>query len=147
MYLTLRVNRYASLVSMGLLLFGPGVFAESRPWIARSYQLTMTLDTLGLVPRHSANYGPEVLPWRGKVLMLMEAGGSAQERLVMDLEGAWTVESVRWEGRELPFRYQSGRIECRLKGVKTGGLQAVEVHYSGHLVPALKPPWQDGVVV
>ncbi|MFM8839367.1 MAG: hypothetical protein ACKOHH_12170, partial [Bacteroidota bacterium] len=110
------------------------------PWIARSYQLTMTLDTLGLVPPPSAKDGMEVLPWRGKVRMLLEAGESAQERLVMDLEGAWTVESVRWEGRELPFRYQSGRIECRLKGVKTGGgLQAVEVHYLGHLVPALKP--------
>jgi len=116
-------------------------------WIARSYQLTMTLDTLGLVPPPSTKDGMEVLPWRGKVRMLLEAGESAQERLVLDLEGAWTVESVRWEGRELPFRYQSGRIECRLKGVKTGSFHAVEVHYSGHLVPALKPPWQDGVVV
>jgi len=116
-------------------------------WIARSYQLTMTLDTLGLVPPPSTKDGMEVLPWRGKVRMLLEAGESAQERLVLDLEGAWTVESVRWEGRELPFRYQSGRIECRLKGVKPGSLHAVEVQYSGHLVPALKPPWQDGVVV
>ncbi|MFM7699838.1 MAG: hypothetical protein ACKO7V_03505, partial [Bacteroidota bacterium] len=148
MYLILRMNRYASWWALGLLLFVHGVHAASRPWIARSYQLTMTLDTLGLVPPPSAKDGPEFLPWRGKVLMLLEAGVSAQERLVMDLEGAWMVESVRWEGRELPFRYQSGRIECRLKGVKTGGgLQAVEVHYSGHLVPALKPPWQDGVVV
>ncbi|MFM8837453.1 MAG: hypothetical protein ACKOHH_02345, partial [Bacteroidota bacterium] len=97
------MNRYAFWWALGLLLFVHGVHAASRPWIARSYQLTMTLDTLGLVPPPSAKDGMEVLPWRGKVRMLLEAGESAQERLVMDLEGAWTVESVRWEGRELPF--------------------------------------------
>jgi aminopeptidase N len=112
----------------------------------------MSLDTLGLVPNprlgeQRPGASEVVLPWRGKVLMLLEAGVSARERLVIDLEGAWTVEAVRWEGRSIPFRYRSGRIECRLKGIKPRDLHAVEVHYSGHLVPALKPPWQDGVVV
>lgn len=151
MYLTLKVNIYARWGALCLLLSINAVTASS-PWVARSYHLILTLDTLGLVPKPclgNTRLGDtqEVLPWRGKVLMLLEAGVTAQERLVMDLEGAWTVDAVRWEGRDLPFRYQSGRIECRLKGFKPGGLHAVEVHYSGHLVPALKPPWQDGVVV
>ncbi|MFM7747015.1 MAG: hypothetical protein ACKO7X_03755, partial [Bacteroidota bacterium] len=60
---------------LALVLHAPvRVLADSgnnskSPWIARFYQLTMTLDTLGLVPPPSANDGPKVLPWRGKVRM------------------------------------------------------------------------------
>jgi len=121
--------------------------APSKAWSARSYALTMALDTLGLVPISRGGAVRDALPWRGTVLLRLQAGKGAKAKVVLDLEGEWKVESVRWEGRDLPFRYGDGRLEFSLHGFKPGAVHPVEVRYSGHLVPALKPPWQDGLVV
>ena len=124
----------------------PGRVA-SKGWSARSYALTMALDTLGLVPISRLGGSLAVLPWRGTVLLRLQAGNGAKAKVVLDLEGEWKVESVRWEGRDMPFRYGDGRLEFSMHGFKPGAVHPVEVRYSGHLVPAVKPPWQDGLVV
>ena len=162
MYLNLGMNKYARWGTWCLLWSlcfyswnGVAALASSKvpggppskAWSARSYALTMALDTLGLVPNPRLGGPIAVLPWRGTVLLRLQAGNGAKAKVVLDLEGEWKVESVRWEGRDLPFRYGSGRLEFSMQGFKPGAVHPVEVRYSGHLVPALKPPWQDGLVV
>ena len=80
----------------------------------------MALDTLGLVPNPRLGGPLAVLPWRGTVLMQLQAGNGAKAKVVLDLEGEWKVESVRWEGRDLPFRYGPGRLEFSMQGFKPG---------------------------
>jgi aminopeptidase N len=79
--------------------------------------------------------------------MQLQAGIGAKAKVALDLVGEWKVESVRWEGRDLPFRYGSGRLEFSMHGFEPGAVHPVEVLYSGYLFPAAKPPWQDGLVV
>jgi aminopeptidase N len=121
--------------------------ASSKGWFASSYALTMGLDTLGLVENPGLGVARAGLPWRGAVLMQLQAGIGAKAKVALDLVGEWKVESVRWEGRDLPFRYGSGRLEFSMHGFEPGAVHPVEVLYSGYLFPAAKPPWQDGLVV
>ena len=115
--------------------------ASSKGWFARSYALTMGLDTLGLVENPRLGVARAGLPWRGAVLMQLQAGIGAKAKVALDLVGEWKVESVRWEGRDLPFRYGSGRLEFSMHGFEPGAVHPVEVLYSGYLFPAAKPPW------
>ena len=152
MYLNLGMNKYARWGTWCLLWSlcfyswnGVAALASSKvpggppskAWSARSYALTMALDTLGLVPISRLGGPLAVLPWRGTVLMQLQAGNGTKAKVVLDLEGEWKVESVRWEGRDLPFRYGSGRLEFSMQGFKPGAVHPVEVRYSGHLVAAV----------
>jgi len=63
--------------------------ASSKGWFARSYALTMGLDTLGLVENPGLGVARAGLPWRGAVLMQLQAGIGAKAKVALDLVGEW----------------------------------------------------------
>jgi len=162
---------FAAGTALGRVVLGGDSKGKEIPWKVRSYAIALELDTLGLVeaPVGGMHSGQRVLPLRGRVGMVWAKGGASakaarmgenperkgvkargggERDLEVHLEGAWTVNALRWEGMELPFEHRDGVIRFRVPVVQdTLGVYRMEVDYSGYLIPAVKPPWQDGVVV
>lgn len=127
-------------------LQGSGLaYGKALPWKAISYHIEGNMEALDLMKLEDGQHG---LPWKGRVVAVIQAQRSGTKELVLDLEGRWRVESVRWNDRSIPFEYTKGRLRA-VSRVPLADAQicTVEVVYAGYCIEALKPPWQDGLVV
>ncbi|MBM3918036.1 MAG: M1 family metallopeptidase [Sphingomonadales bacterium] len=127
-----------------------------QPYRVRYYDLHITMDTLSLV--HLPGRSQAVLPIKGRVDMHIEARGESAvgqknrrwPPLEFDAGSQVIVDSIFIGQVPVAFKRRGSRICVDERAVPkeiSHGRMTLTAFFHSYLVPASKPPWEDGVVV
>lgn len=120
------------------------------------YDLHMILDTLALIRQSDLNQA--VFPIRGCVDMHLAITGMNQAaikqrpRSVLEFDAGpqLVIDSLFVDQQQQAFRHHESRVQVDLESYTRKNVNApciLSVYFHSRLIPAVKPPWEDGVVV
>ncbi|MBM3411128.1 MAG: M1 family metallopeptidase [Bacteroidetes bacterium] len=120
------------------------------------YDLYMALDTLALI--HQPGLNKAVFPISGRVDMHLATTGMNQAaikqrpRSVLDFDAGpqLVIDSLFVDQQQMAFRHHKSRVQVDLESYVRKNVNApciLTVFFHARLIPAVKPPWEDGVVV